>query len=60
VILTRMLQTIILYTNYQLLAESLESCQDFFVKTKTRAKTSTSRPRPRLYFLSSKRLETMI
>jgi len=36
--------------------KSLENSQDFFVKTKT--KTFTSRPRPRLYFLSSRRLET--
>jgi len=38
--------------------KSLENSQDFFVKTKTKTKTFTSRPRPRLYFLSSRRLET--
>ena len=47
--------------------KSLENSQDFFVKTKTKTFTSRPRPRPRLwvsrprsrlYFLSSRRLET--
>jgi len=46
--------------------KSLENTQDFFVKTKTKTFTSRPRPRlwvsrpprPRLYFLSSRRLET--
>jgi len=54
-----MFLTIILSTNYQLLSESLESCQDFFLsKPRPRPRLWVSRPRSRLYFLSSKRIET--
>ena len=41
-----MSQTIILSTNYQpkaLKQQGLESCQDFFVKSKTKAKTPTAK-----------------
>jgi len=41
--------------------KSLENSRDFFVKTKTKTFTSRQRlwvSRPRLYFLSSRRLET--
>ena len=70
-----MSQTIILSTKYQPKAQKqqgLESCQDFYAKTKTNLRprlllprprprlscVSRPRPRPRLYFLSSRRLET--